>query len=52
MNVRTNAQSTSDDASAKTWLEDLQQLEESAVDLQRKLKEVLQKRGRIEATVL
>lgn len=48
MNVRINAQSTSDDASAKTWLEDLQQLEESAVDLQRKLKEVLQKRSRIE----
>jgi glutamate formiminotransferase/formiminotetrahydrofolate cyclodeaminase len=51
MNVRTNAQSTSDDASAKTWLEDLQQLEESAVDLQLELKEALQKRGGIEPIV-
>jgi glutamate formiminotransferase/formiminotetrahydrofolate cyclodeaminase len=48
MNVRTNAQSTSDQPSANAWLNDLHGLEKAASEFQVKLKEVMQKRGGIE----
>jgi glutamate formiminotransferase/formiminotetrahydrofolate cyclodeaminase len=47
MNIRANAQSTSDQASAEAWLNDLQELEQAALEFQAKLKEVLQERGEI-----
>ncbi len=48
MNVRTNAQVTSDKTSAKGWLMDLKQLEETAAEFQVELKETLMKRGGID----
>jgi glutamate formiminotransferase/formiminotetrahydrofolate cyclodeaminase len=47
MNVKINAKSTSDQASAKAWLNDLQELEQAALEFQAKLKGVLQERGKI-----
>lgn len=48
MNVRTNAQSTSDQPSAKAWLNDLHGFEKAASEFQAKLKDVLQIHGGIE----
>jgi glutamate formiminotransferase/formiminotetrahydrofolate cyclodeaminase len=48
MNVRTNAQLTSDSALAKSWLKELTKHEEAAIEFQIKLKEILHKRGGID----
>jgi glutamate formiminotransferase/formiminotetrahydrofolate cyclodeaminase len=48
MNVRINAQSTSDRPSAEAWLNNLHGLEKAASEFQVKLREIMQKRGGIE----
>jgi glutamate formiminotransferase/formiminotetrahydrofolate cyclodeaminase len=48
MNVKTNAQSTSDQPSTEAWLSELHGFEKIASEFQVKLKDVLQKRGGVE----
>lgn len=50
MNVKINAQSTSDKPAAEGWLKDLKQLEKSANEFQTKLKNVLLDRAGIDSS--